>query len=416
MGVNFSASLLGLQANSQAISVAGNNIANSNTVGYKHQTAVFADVFSTRIGNTNGAGNSMQIGNGVSLAAVQGIFSQGSLIDSPEGTHVAIQGTGFFVLNDPSSGRAYTRAGAFTVDKDGYLVSPQGARVQGYTTIGPDGKVVNNGVLSDIRLPIGASLPPAATSQVSLRANLDSSAADGEVFNTQLRIFDSLGAEHILNFAFTRNTAGGGYDLVVTMDDSPTPLANSTGGNPIPLVFDGAGQLTSPTTLSLNAQTLPGGATIPAIDVILRDSTGSYLTGYAAPSNVSSTRQNGYAASSLISGSSITIESNGLIIGRFNNGQTREFGQIVLAVFDSPQGLQRGGGSLFFETIGSGPASIGIAGTGGRGLLQGNALEQSNVDLATEFTNLIIAQRGFQANARAIASSNQVLQDILQLI
>jgi len=424
MGINFSASLLGLQATSQAISVAGNNIANSNTVGYKQGVPIFADFFNSRSGTTNGAGNSLQIGSGVTLAAVEGIFSQGSVTDSAEPTHIAIQGNGFFVVNDQASGRGYTRAGAFSLDRNGYLVTPQGARVQGFSTTDANGNIVNNGILGDLRLPIGSSLPPTATSEVALRANLDASAADATTFNTQVRIFDSLGAEHTLNFAFTRSTAGDAagppathrYNLAVTLDGSAAPLANSTGGSPIQINFDSAGKLVSPATLSLNAQTVGGGATIPAINIPLNDTNGSLITGFAAPSAVASSRQNGFRSSSVTSVSALTIDNTGLIIARFDNGQSRQLGQVALATFDNPQGLLRSGNSIFNETTSSGLASVGVAGTGGRGYLQGNALEQSNVDLATEFTQLIVAQRGFQANARAISSTNQALQDILQLI
>jgi len=416
MGVNFSASLAGLQANSRAISITGNNIANSNTVGYKQEIGVFADVFSIGTGAANGAGGTMQIGNGVALAAVDGIFSQGSVTDSPEPTHVAIQGNGFFVVNDPSSGRSYTRAGAFTINRDGYLVAPQGGHVQGFTTIAADGSVVNNGILSDLRVPIGTSLQPTPTSEVSIHANLDAGAANNTAFNTQVRIFDSLGAQHLLNFGFTRNTAGGGYNLAVTIDGSNTPLANSTGGNPVLLTFDSTGKLTSPATLSLNAQTLANGATLPAINIPLSDASGPLFTGFAAPFAVSSSSQNGFGASSLTDITSVIIDQNGLILGRFGNGQSKALGQLALVTFNSPQGLQRLGNSLFGETKGSGLPSVGIAGTGGRGYIQGNALEQSNVDLSTEFTQLIVAQRGFQANARVISSTNQALQDVLNLI
>jgi flagellar hook protein FlgE len=415
MSFSFGTALSGLRANSNALGVTGNNIANANTIGFRSGSITFADVFADSRGiRFNGAGTSMQVGNGVRVAAIHSNFSQGSLTETGASTNAAIQGNGFFVVRNANGEQHYTRAGDFVLNNNGNLVMPNGEIVQGYQAV--NGVIPSGASVTDIQIPIGQTIPPTVTSEAMVRMNLDSTAATGAEFHATMRVYDSRGTARTLDMTFTR-LANGSYDMNATLDGV---AAQSNGGATVNFTFDANGNPTAPATLQIVPdQTALGGAALPSIDIELRQTNpdgtpGPFnITNYANPSAISATDQNGSAAGEF---SGLASDNNGLLYAVFSNRQSRVIGQYALATFTSQEGLNRLGDNLFGETITSGQAAIGAPGSGGRGLVIGSALEQSNVDIATEFVNLIEAQRGFQSNSRVITTMNQALQELIQII
>jgi flagellar hook protein FlgE len=421
MSFSFNAALSGLNANSNALSVVGNNISNANTVGFRSTSITFADVFANSYGaRLNGAGLSLQIGDGVQTSSIQTNQSQGTLGESGSSLHTAIQGNGFFVVRQPDNTLSYTRAGDFVVNNDGYLITPRGDQVQGYTAVG--GVITPGSAINSLRIPIGQTLPPETTTSASLRVNLNTNAATGSPFHATMQVYDSRGTTRTLDITYTR-LADGSFDSTATLDGVPTQLAANGGApsaTPVNFTFDAIGNLVSPTQFSIHPdQTALGGASLPSIEISLREtnpdgSPGAFnFVSYDRPSAVSATNQDGFPAGEL-SGSS--IDPNGVILAIFSNGQTRPIGQYALATFNSSEGLSRRGDNLFAETLASNQATIGSPGSGGRGLIAGGYLEQSNVNIANEFVKLIEAQRGYQANSRVINTLNDTFQALLQVV
>lgn len=408
MSFLFGTALSGLRASSDALSVTGHNIANANTTAFKAGAITFSDVMLNTIG-LNGANAPLQIGNGVSVAAISRDFSQGNLTTAGTPTNMAIQGNGYFVMKDLQGNQSFTRAGDFILDKNGFLVGPGGQRVQGYTAV--DGKIPDDASLNALQVPIGETINPKITAETTMRMNLNATDPVDTKFTASVQVYDSLGVAHALNLVYTK-TADLSYSVDATLDGNAATIA------PAAVTFDSDGKLTAPaagTPLVVTPdQTQLGGATLPTINVNMYQPDGTpNLTNFSSPSGVSSTSQDGFAAG-IISG--ILTDKTGTLTAVFSNGQTRPIGQVALATFNSEDGLKAQGGNLFSEAIGSGPASIGRPGSSGRGDVVGQALEQSNVDIATEFTNLIVAQRSYQANSRVITTFNQALQDLLQII
>lgn len=421
MSFSFNSALSGLNANSNALNVVGNNIANANTIGFKSSSITFADVFANRYGaRLNGAGNSLQIGNGVQTSAVHTNFNQGNLNESGSPLHAAIQGNGYFVVNNADGSRGYTRAGDFTVDNRGFLVASNGGRVMGYAA--QNGAIPTGASLGELQIPLGRTLAPQATTEGSFRMNLDSRSATGSIFHSTMNVYDSLGNQRVLDMQFTRQ-ADGSFSMTATVDGAAAQMnANGAGasGTPVSITFDSNGALTSPTSLAIVPdQTQLDGATLPSITINLRETNpdgtpgASNFTNYATDSAFSAIIQDGYGAGEL---DGAAVDQNGNIFGVFSNGQSRIVGQYALATFNSEEGLGRQGGSMFAETIGSGQATIGMPGAGGRGLIAGGYVEASNVNITNEFVDLIQAQRGFQANSRVINTLNQTFQDLLQIL
>lgn len=424
MTFSFGASLSGLNASSNALNVVGNNIANANTVGFRSSTITFMDVFANRYGiRLNGAGNGLQIGNGVQTASVHTNFSQGNLTESGSPIQAAIQGNGFFVVHNADGTSGYTRAGDFTVNNQGFIVSPNGGQVQGYQAV--NGVVPTGAALTSLTIPIGQTMAPQATTNATIRMNLNSSSVTGSVFHVPMTVIDSLGAVHPVDMAFTRQ-ADGSFLMSATVEPNAAPAQTSVNGGaasgaPVSFTFDANGNLTSPTSLSIipDQTQLGGGAVLPSIAVNLRDTNpdgtpGAFnITSFATDSTFSSTTVDGFKPGEL---NGAAVDPNGNIYGIFTNGQSRIIGQYALANFNSPEGLGRLGGNMFAETIGSGQATVGAPGSGGRGLIAGGYLEQSNVNITNEFVDLIEAQRGFQANSRVITTLNQTFQDLLQIV
>jgi flagellar hook protein FlgE len=418
---SFSSGLSGLSANSTYLSVIGNNLANINTVGYKASDISFADLVSQGVGSTSA--NPTQIGLGVVTGSISPVFTQGNIENAAEPTNVAIQGQGFFIVKDPNNGgNAYTRAGKFSFNEDGALVSPDGWLVQGYTAKNATtGAIITTGQPTDIIVPPGVLQAPVVTSSITTQINLDSNAtidpANPE-YTQSVQIYDSKGSPHVLTMVFNK-TAAGAWNVSIT-----APTAELTGAaappdtvisGPTALTFNAQGQLTAPTAdIVIPTQTwTSNGATTPAITWDIIPPTGvPTITSYDSPSAAPSITQNGSAAGQI---DNITVNSAGQIIASFGAGQTITVGQLAMANFNNPKGLQKLGGNHYGQTQAAGVANIGVAGTGGRGSITGNALESSNVDMAQEFTKMILAQRGYQANARSITTADEVLQETLQL-
>jgi flagellar hook protein FlgE len=413
MPFSFSTALSGLRASSNALGVTGNNIANANTTAYKSSSITFADIFTNSLGvRLNGSGAAMQIGSGVATASIPTNFTQGNLTESSSSTSASIQGTGFFVAKNTSGAQVYTRAGDFAIDHNGFLVAPDGSQIQGYAAVGT--AIPPGGTLTSIRIPIGEITAPIATTQLTLKMNLNSADSVTSVFHSPTQVLDSKGVAHSLDLTFTKQLDGS-YQIAGSLDGNAAVIST-----PSTLIFDSNGLLTSPATLSIVPdQTMLNGATLPSININLYktnpDGTqgAANITNFAVTSAVAAIEQDGFVAGSL-TGLSMSPNGDGVISAVFSNGQVRPIAQFALAVFNSQDGLSRLGGNNFGETAGSGQSSIGAAGSGGRGVIVGNALEQSNVDLAGEFTDLIVAQRSFQANSKVIQTISQTLQDLIQ--
>ena len=407
---SFSIPLSGLDATQQALNIISNNLANLNTVGYKGQTVSFRDLFYQTVGDS-GSGSPIELGAGTAIDSVTTRFLGGSLDTTGVATDAAIVGDGFFVVQAPNGETQFTRAGNFSVNSSGQLVTQDGGLVQGFPAV--------NGVLTSVpgALTIGKGLtnPPSATTTGSITANLDASAQVGDTFSVPLNVFDSLGNSHVLSFDFTKSAANAwNYNVTVPAADvggtgAPVSVANGA------LQFDSSGHLTSPAgnVAGINVGGLADGASAINVQWNLYDANNSpLLSQYADKSGASATQQNGYSNGTL---QSFTINSDGTIQGVFSNGQTTALGQIALATFPDTEALDHAGDNSFVETLNSGAPVIGAPGTGARGSITGGALEMSTVDIAKEFSNMIITQRGFEANARVVTTFDQVTQDTINM-
>jgi len=425
---NFSIPLSGLTAEATALSAIANNLANQNTTGYKDTRVLFSDLFYQNLGTT-GSGDPIQLGAGTQVGSLPSTFTQGSVTSTGVPTDVAIQGNGFFVVQ---SGNivSYTRAGNFSVDKDNFLVTAEGQQVLGYPAV--NGLVNTGQALAPLQLGAGTISPPTTTTTLQIQTNLDAGATvngtDG-TYSTPMTVYDSLGASHSLTFTFTKTAANTwGYSISVPASDL-NPIPGQNGGNPTPqtgvlatgtLTFDGNGNLIGPkdnngnlvANIAVTATHLADGASDMAFNWNLVNGTTPVITQVAAPSSTSSTQQNGSSSGTL---TNFSIGSDGTVTGSFSNGKTAALGQVALASFANVQGLERSGDTDYTETLASGQAVLGTAGTGGRGTLAEGSLELSNVDISTEFANLIVAQRAFEANAKAVTTFDQITQDTINL-
>jgi flagellar hook protein FlgE len=417
----------GLRAESEAIGVVGDNIANVNTIGFKSQRAIFQDV----LGHSILAGTSSALpGSGVRVGEVQQLFTQGSIANTGVSTDVALNGDGFLVVNgtvDGITSNFYTRAGQLTIDNEGFLVNQQNLNVQGYRA-NPDGTLQAS--VSDLQVPT-ASLAPFATTEITITSNLDSREPvltfdildpDGTSNgSTSITVFDSLGTARTLDIYFN-NMGGNLYSYNVVADGAE--LAGGTAGTHTlvstgTLQFTSDGALQTATTPAL-AVSFAGGATAnQAIDLnfgddITQDASNglSGTTQFASVTAVSSQSQNGYASGEF---SGLAIDGTGLVQGLYTNGQKITIGQLAIAKFRSNDGLGRAGQNLWIETRDSGTAALGAAGAGGRASVSAGALEQSNVDLGEEFVGLIQHQRSFSANSRTITTADEMLQELINI-
>jgi flagellar hook protein FlgE len=405
---NFSIPLSGLTAEATALSAIANNLANQNTTGYKDTNVLFSDLFYQNLGTT-GSGNPIQLGSGTQVGSMPSNFTQGSVSATGVPTDVAIQGGGFFVVQQGGV-TSYTRAGDFSVDQNNFLVTTNGQQVLGYPAV--NGVVNTGGGVGPLQLGAGTISPPTVTANVSITTNLNSGANVGDTYSTPVTIYDSLGAAHILTFTFTKTAANAwNYSLAVPPGDSSLPGGVVTTGA---MTFDGNGNLLTPKA-NVTGLSIPGltdGAKNMTFAWDLYSGTTPVITQVAATSSTSSTQQDGSSSGTL---TDFSIGADGTVTGSFTNGKTAALGQLALASFADEGGLQNEGSTDFSQTLASGQAVVGVAGTGGRGTLSGGSLELSNVDIATEFANLIVAQRAFEANAKAVTTFDQITQDTINL-
>jgi flagellar hook protein FlgE len=416
---NFSIPLSGLVASDTALATISNNLANLNTTGYKDTSVNFQDMFYDLLGS-NGSGDQLQVGSGASVASINTNFSGGSVQSTGVNTDVAITGNGFFVVQNGSN-TLYTRAGDFTQNSSGTLVTADGYQVMGYPAT--NGVVNTNGGLQPIQLQNGMINPPNATSTVSIQANLSSDTATGGSYNTSVTVYDSLGTAHVLSVDFTQASSGNwSYNATLPSSDITGAVGTNTTVASGTLAFDSNGNLVNPSTttppapiapVAFNIANLADGAGTLTFNWDLASSTGTGLiTQVSGASSTSATNQDGYASGTL---TDFSIGPDGTITGSFTNG-SKVLGQVALANFSNLQGLTKEGDSNYAATISSGSAVVGVPGTSSLGALTGGSLELSNVDMSTEFSNLIIAERGFQANAKSVTTFDQIAQDTINLI
>jgi flagellar hook protein FlgE len=402
--MGFQQGLSGLNAASKSLEVTGNNVANSSTVGFKGARAEFADVYAASLTG----GGSSQVGIGTQVGGVVQQFTQGNVTASNNPLDIAINGGGFFRMSTNGTIN-YSRNGQFQLDKFGHIVNAQGARLTGYVA---DAKgVLATGAAADITIST-ADQSPQQTGKVKLLVNLDSresvpatavfNPADSTSYNrsTAISVFDSLGNSHVVQAYFVK-TAPNTYDVYQTVDGA-TPAAKLGS-----LAFASDGTLTSPQPFAASPFPLTNGASPLNFTVNM-----SGTTQFGAPFGLNSESQDGFTSGKL---SGFNTGADGIITGRYTNGKSATLGQVVLANFTDPNGLQNLGNNLYAETSASGGPLIGTPTSGGLGVLQSSAVEESNVDLTAELVNLITAQRFYQANAQTIKTQDQVLQTLVNL-
>jgi len=406
----------GLKAHQTKLDTVGNNIANVNTVGFKSSQTVFQDTLSQVLSNgsapteTTGGTNPAQVGLGVKVAGITTNFSQGSTQSTSRSTDFMISGDGFFVTQAGNE-QLFTRAGSFDFDGQGRLVTADGSILQGWAAT--DGVVDTNGKIGDLSVPYGQVMPPQASTSGGFTGNLTSGAATGDAVESQITMFDALGNAHQITATFTKTATANAWSLTLKDENGAnlTPDTDTaTAGIQGPVLdFDAAtGQLAAADrTLTFAPSAAMAGSWPGTLSMDL-----STISQFGAKSSLKPTTTDGYAMGTL---QSFSLSSDGTIVGVYSNSLRQDIGKLALATFSNPGGLEKSGNSSYRVGNNSGVAVIGAAGTGGAGTLTAGALEMSNVDLASEFTDLIIAQRGFQANSRVITTSDEVLQSLVQL-
>jgi flagellar hook protein FlgE len=411
--MSFQQGLSGLNASSKNLEVIGNNIANAQTFGAKSARAEFADVYANSM---NGAGSNA-IGIGVNLATVAQQFTQGNITITENPMDLAINGPGFFQVTDGNNPTVYTRNGQFKLDREGFIVNNQKQKLMGYAA--DNQGVIQTGQARPIQLPTDG-IEPRATDSIDIEFNLDARAAvtepavpgidvdDPTTYNnaTSVTVYDAKGQEVALTYYFQK-AATDDWNVYVTANGemlTGMPLAlqfPANGGNPT--VPAGVVTIDVPATPAGTPQTLP----ITGIELDL-----TQATQYGAAFGVTDLSQSGYALGQL---TGIAIEGNGIVMARYSNGQSKAAGQLELANFRNPQGLQPLGGNAWAATFASGDPVRGAPSTGNMGALQSGSLEESNVDLTAELVNMITAQRSYQANAQTIKTQDSVLQTLVNL-
>jgi flagellar hook protein FlgE len=399
--------------------VIGNNISNVNTVGYKSSRATFQEIFSETLKGAGapeggrGGTNPQQIGLGISLASIDTLHTRGSIESTGYPLDLAIEGNGFFIVSDGGSPK-FTRAGNFIRDTEGNIVNGNGLRVLGWMA-DENGYIDTTLSPGTIQIPEGMQMSPKATSAIKIIGNLDADTAVGGIVPFETEIYDVLGRKNKLSFNLVK-TDDNEWEIQETLSDpNGTPVANAVAvtlpdgtvesivlSNPPTLTFTD-GRLTSAGTFTIQA----GYSISEDITVDISD-----IHQFASESGVDPLEVDGYPLGSL---EDFNFDALGVATGIFSNGQQKVIARIALAAFNNPSGLHKVGNNLFIQTPNSGQPSVGAAGEHGRGTINPSSLEMSNVDIAKEFTNMIITQRGFQANSRIITTSDEMLQELVNL-
>ena len=425
--MSFNTSLSGLNAAQADLGVTSNNIANVSTTGFKESRAEFSDIFAnSALGTSSNA-----IGSGALLGQVAQQFSQGNLEFTRNTLDLAIQGEGFFVLSsDPTSNELlYTRAGAFGVNANGFVTNSQGQSLRSFP-VNPNGTVTATSLSSTqpLRLPDTAGAPT-PTSKIDLGVNVPANGVDLDpalfdptapnTFNasTSVTVYDSLGESHVASFFYIKDIANPNvWDQYVNVDGNPVDVAGGTAGAGGQLYgtvsFNNVGGFVSenPSPMTTTALGFTNGS--DPTQTLSMDYANNNPTQFSSPFTVNTLRQDGFPIGRL---TSVDISDVGVVRANFSNGQQTALGKIAMARFPNNQGLQQKGGTNWSETLDSGVALAGEAGTSSFGSIRGGALEQSNVDLTAELVNLITAQRNFQANAKSIETANAITQTIIQI-
>lgn len=414
MFTSFSTALSALGAHTTAIDVVGNNLANLNTPGYKASVVAFSDLVTQSLGA--GLGET-QVGFGVARPVTIRQFSQGAIQASSGPLDVAIQGDGFLVVREARNNSVlYTRGGNLQVNKAGQLVTATGFRLQGWNEV--------NGVLdttqpaTDVVVPVGSLRSPVATSNISFDLNLDASASVGPPatsFSTSIEVYDSLGGSHVVSVKFEKTANAGEWTYSMGFPDSDvaTPPFTAVTGT---IQFDSSGRLAAPLATdpmpSMTVTGLANGAADMNITWNLYNGLAPRLTQYSQESAVAANAQDGFAAAQLVK---VGIGNGGLILAQYSNGQQVAVGQLAMASIRNPESMIAVGDNNFQLSARSALPAIGLPNTGGRGQIMGGSVEYSTVDIAREFTNLIVLQRGYQANSRVVTAVDELSQDTINL-
>lgn len=413
MFTSFSTALSALGAHTTAVDVVGNNLANLNTAGYKASVVAFSDLVTQSLGAGLGT---TQVGFGVARPTTIRQFSQGAIQASSGPLDIAIQGDGFLVVRDPNTGaQLYTRGGNLQVNKEGQLVTATGFLVQGWNSVA--GALDTTQPATGVIVPVGSLRTPEATKNISFDLNLDAAGTTGPpatTFSTSIEVYDSLGVSHVISVQFTKTATPGewAYSMSIPDADVSSPIAPVTGS----IQFDSNGVLSSPDALapppSITAAGLNSGAADLTINWNLWNGVAPRLTQYSQPSAVAANAQDGFAASQL---TTVAIGDGGVVLAQYSNGQQVAVGQLAMASIRNPESMIAVGNNNFQLSARSALPAIGVAGTGGRGEILGGSVEFSTVDIAKEFTNLIVLQRGYQANARVVTAVDEISQETINL-
>jgi len=409
MFTSFSTALSALSAHSTAIDVVGNNLANLNTPGFKTSAVAFYDLVTQSLGA--GLGET-QVGFGVARPNTLRQFTQGAIKASTGELDIAVQGDGFLIVRESNGATVYSRGGNLQVDKSGILLTATGQRVQGWTE--RNGTLSTNGPVGDIVIPVGSIKAPIPSTSFSFDLNLNAGAAAGDRFSTSIEVFDSLGTSHIVTVSFTKSTTANAWDYSVSFPDTDvtSPVTPVTGT----LTFNSQGKLVDPPATgpfpSLAVTGLTSGAADLTLNWSLYNGTSPRLTQYAQPSAVSAIQQDGSAPAQLVR---VGVGNGGAVLAQYSNGVQTQVGQLAMASVRNPESLIAVGNNSYQLSARSALPAIGIPGTGGRGQILGGAIESSTVDIAREFTNLIVLQRGYQANARVVTTVDELSQETISL-
>ena len=412
MFTSFSTALSALNAISTGIDVVGNNLANLNTTGFKTSVVSFHDLVTQSLGA--GLGET-QVGFGVGSPITLREFSQGALQTTSGPLDAAIQGDGFFIVSG-QNGTEYTRGGNLQVDSSGNLTTATGEQVQGWTADAA-GNLNTNAPISDIQVPVGSAKAPIASTQFSFDLNLNAAATAGpppDSFSSSVQVYDSLGGSHTVTVQFTKSATAGQWDYSVSVPDSDlkNPFTPVTGS----ITFDANGHLVTPAPtdppVQIQLQGLADGASDMTLNWNFYNGTSPRMTQFAQPSALSAVAQDGAPPAQL---NHVGIGNGGTIIAQYSNGTQVVVGQLAMAMIRNPDSLIAVGNSNYQTSARSALPAIGVPGTGGRGTVMGGAVESSTVDIAQEFTNLIVLQRGYEANTRVVTTVDQLSQDTINL-
>jgi flagellar hook protein FlgE len=412
MFTSFSTALSALNAHATAVDVVGNNLANLNTTGFKTSVVAFHDLVTQSLGA--GLGET-QVGFGVGRPITLRQFSQGAIQSSSGALDAAVQGDGFLVVRNNSGAMLYTRGGHLQVDKEGNLHTSTGDKLQGWTRNG--GVLDTTLPVDDMVVPVGSLKPPIPSTGFSFDMNLDATATAGpppDTFSSSIEVFDSLGGPHIVAVSFTKTATANEWDYSLTVPDADvaTPIAPVTGT----LTFGTDGVLTSPAVTdampAIDVTGLVNGADDITLTWNLFDGATPRLTQFAQPSAVSANAQDGSTAAQLIR---VGLGSGGIVLAQYSNGEQEVVGQLAMAAVRNPESLIAVGNNNYQLSARSALPAIGLPETGGRGSILGGAVEASTVDIAKEFTNLIVLQRGYQANTRVITTVDELSQETINL-